>query len=126
MANWNDWYLMRLAETYLIRAEAYLQSGNKQKAADDINAVRRRANATPVTPSMVDIDYILDERARELGPEEFRRITLSRLGLVYDRVRKYAPIASKSIQPYNALFPIPYSEIEKNVLGKLEQNPGYK
>lgn len=126
MANWNDWYLMRLAETYLIRAEAYLQSGDKQKAADDINAVRRRANATPVTPSMVDIDYILDERARELGLEEFRRITLSRLGLVYDRVRKYAPVASKSIQPYNALFPIPYSEIEKNVLGKLEQNPGYK
>jgi starch-binding outer membrane protein, SusD/RagB family len=35
-------------------------------------------------------------------------------------------IAAKSIQPYNALFPIPYSEIEKNVLGKLEQNPGYK
>jgi hypothetical protein len=126
MANWNDWYLMRLAETYLIRAEAYLQSGDKQKAADDINAVRRRANATPVTPSKVDIDYILDERARELGLEEFRRITLSRLGLVYDRVRKYAPVASKSIQPYNALFPIPYSEIEKNVLGKLEQNPGYK
>lgn len=74
-----DWYLIRIAETYLLRAEAYLAQGNKQKAADDINVLRNRAGAKPCTASDINIDYILDERIRELFGEEHRRITLSRL-----------------------------------------------
>lgn len=66
LGSFRDEYVFRLAETYLLRVEAYLDKGDKQSAADDINAVRNRAHATPVTPNEVDIDYILDERARLL------------------------------------------------------------
>lgn len=61
-----DWYMLRIAETYLIRAEAYLALGEKSKAAADINVLRDRANASYCTAADIDIDYILDERAREL------------------------------------------------------------
>ena len=74
-----DWYMIRVSEVYLLRAEAYLALGNKAMAANDINVVRTRANAKPCTADQVDIDYILDERARELLGEEHRYITLNRL-----------------------------------------------
>ncbi|MGQ8337770.1 RagB/SusD family nutrient uptake outer membrane protein [Sunxiuqinia sp. A32] len=130
-ATYTDQYHIRLAETYLLRAEAYLGSADPAKAADDINVVRSRANATPVTTDEVNIDYILDERMRELGVEERRRLTLNRLGLLYDRTNKYCngnPVAANfgvDVQTYHNLFPIPYSEIESNTTGVLEQNPGY-
>ncbi len=74
-----DWYMIRVPEAYLLRAEAYLAQGNTQAAADDINEVRARANAKPCSASDVDIDYILDERTREFFGEEHRMITLNRL-----------------------------------------------
>ncbi len=120
-----DWYLIRVAETYLLRAEAYLAQGNTIAAAADINALRNRAQAIPVDPSDVDIDYILDERMRELNYEENRRMTLSRLDLLYDRTVTGNPFSGLTIQPFNNLFPIPFSEIERNTLEILEQNPGY-
>jgi hypothetical protein len=119
-----DQYMFRLAETYLLRAEAYLGLSQLDKAAADINAVRGRSNASPVLPANVNIDYILDERMRELGSEEKRRITLMRLGLVYDRVKKCNPYYNDVLTTYN-LWPIPASEIERNNGAKLEQNPGY-
>ncbi|MBJ2176065.1 RagB/SusD family nutrient uptake outer membrane protein [Aureibaculum sp. A20] len=122
---YHDWYLMRVAETYLLRAEAYLAKGQTQLAADDINEVRERSNALPITASDVDIDFILDERLRELNYEEPRRMTLSRLGLLVERTRKYNPYSGPTIQEYNNLFPIPFGEIERNTLEVLEQNPGY-
>ena len=118
-----DWCVIRLAETYLLRAEAFLGIGNKTKAAEDINVVRRRANAPDVSSAVVDIDYILDERLRELHFEELRTATLTRLGKLVERTRKY-----NSCVPYterNNLWPIPFSEIEKNTGAVLEQNPGY-
>jgi starch-binding outer membrane protein, SusD/RagB family len=120
-----DMYLIRLPETYFLRAEAYLLKGDTQKAADDLNVVRARAKATPVKPTEVTIDYILDERARELTFEEDRRVTLSRTGKLVERVKKYNPLNAPNIQPFHALFPIPFSEIEANKEAKLEQNPGY-
>ncbi|HEV8284162.1 MAG TPA: RagB/SusD family nutrient uptake outer membrane protein [Chitinophagaceae bacterium] len=120
-----DEYMFRLAETYLLRAEAYLGLNNTTTAAADINVVRARANATPVLPGNVNIDYILDERMRELGVEEKRLLTLMRLGKWYDRVVKcnsyYAPQANTK---YN-LWPIPQAEIERNREAVLDQNPGY-
>ncbi|MBR5661295.1 MAG: RagB/SusD family nutrient uptake outer membrane protein [Bacteroidales bacterium] len=74
-----DWYMIRIAETYLLRAEARLAQGNKSGAADDINVLRNRAGARPCSAGDVNIDYILDERVRELFGEEQRWITLSRL-----------------------------------------------
>lgn len=128
-----DQYMFRLAETYLLRAEAYLLSGNTSFAAADINEVRLRANATPVQPGEVTIDYILDERMRELGIEEKRRLTLQRMGKLYDRVLLSHPATNinglqtnaDDIQPHHELWPIPYSAIEANTDAVLEQNPGY-
>ena len=74
-----DWYMIRIAETYLLRAEARLAQGNKSGAAEDINVLRNRAGARPCSASDIDIDYILDERVRELFGEEQRWVTLSRL-----------------------------------------------
>jgi len=124
-STYRDMYMLRLAETYLLRAEAYLGKQSKDLAAADINEVRGRAMATAVAEADVTIDYILDERARELVYEEQRRLTLSRTGKLVERVRLYNPQNSGNIQDHNALFPIPYPEIEANKDAVLEQNPGY-
>ncbi|MDR1556978.1 MAG: RagB/SusD family nutrient uptake outer membrane protein [Tannerellaceae bacterium] len=126
--NHKDVYAFRLAETYLIRAEAYLGLSMKDKAADDINVVRNRAQAMPVKPDEVTMDYILDERTRELYTEEWRMITLMRMGKLAERVRKYNDNPLRpglNIQDYHNLWPIPQSEIDRNVDRILEQNPGY-
>ena len=120
---YRDNYIIRLAETYLLRAEAYLGKNDLAEAAEDINVVRRRANAPEISSSDVDIDYILDERMRELCFEEFRMVTLRRLGLLVGRCEKYNPLIQ--YEEYHNLYPIPYSEIEKNTGAVLEQNPGY-
>ena len=111
---------------------SYLMKGDKQKAADDINVLRNRASATPVDPAKVDIDYILDERARELMCEERRLRTLIRMGKVLERVPKYNfrerdmnSGVSYLKSNKNELWPIPQSAIDANKDTKLEQNPGY-
>lgn len=121
----NDQIRMRLAETYLLRAEAYLHKGLMAEAAIDVNKVRSRANAKPVQAEQVDIDYILDERLRELIVEEPRRRTLVRLGLLYERSTRYNYLAAETMQPYHELWPIPQSAIDANREAVLEQNPGY-
>jgi starch-binding outer membrane protein, SusD/RagB family len=119
-------YAMRLAETYLIRAEAYMKAGDKIKAADDINAVRNRAGAIPVTPAEVNIDYILDERIRELFGEELHTLTLTRLGLLYDRTKRFGQETSRqTVSEKNNLMPIPQAVIDANSLADFPQNPGY-
>ncbi|WP_236980642.1 RagB/SusD family nutrient uptake outer membrane protein [Membranihabitans maritimus] len=120
-----DVYAIRLAETYLLRAEAYLGSGDLSNAAEDINIIRRRSHAPEITSSEIDIDYILDERARELYLEEFRLLTLTRLGKLIERTRQYNPHNGDTYKDHNELWPIPFSEIEKNLEGELVQNPGY-
>jgi hypothetical protein len=119
-------YAIRLAETYLVRAEAYMKAGDNAKAAADINAVRGRAGATPADPGEINIDYILDERIRELFGEELHTLTLTRLGLLYDRTKKYGYVVSQqTVQPRNNLFPIPQSVIDANSQAEFAQNPGY-
>ncbi|WP_217602189.1 RagB/SusD family nutrient uptake outer membrane protein [Chitinophaga sp. GbtcB8] len=118
-------YMVRLAETYLLRAEAYVGKGEKQKAADDINVLRNRAQTTTATAAEMNIDYILDERLRELYMEEFRAVTLTRLGLLYDRDKKYNPKSGLTIETYHNLWPIPATEITQNTGAVLEQNQGY-
>lgn len=71
-------YLFRLAETYLVRAEAKFYQGNASGAADDVNAIRRRAKARHLFTT-VTIGDIVDERARELFFEEWRQAELARV-----------------------------------------------
>ena len=120
-----DQYLLRLAETYLLRAEAYLLNKQPDKAAADINVVRRRAKASDVAPADVTLDYILDERARELCFEERRRLTLHRTGTYVDRMRRLNEWQGSQAEDHMNLFPIPYSFIEANIGAVIEQNPGY-
>ncbi len=123
-----DWYLIRLAETYLLRAEAHHLNGDNASAAADINVVRNRAQATSVASGEVDLDLILDERARELYQEEYRISTLTRMGKLAEYLQKYnaAVIANGYvIGNHLNLMPIPNSEIEANTGAVLAQNPGY-
>ena len=129
---YTDQYFFRLAEAYLLRAEAYVNKGDKNKAADDINELHKRANAKPCTADQMNLDYILDERLRELTCEEKRRLTLSRVGKLAERIKKYNPYFSAAYsadnKDYDAhfdLLPIPLSAIQANKDAKLEQNPGY-
>ena len=125
---YKDWYIMRLAETYLLRAEANLLAGKADAAAADINAVRNRANATRVTASDVNIDLILDERARELYLEDFRLNTLMRMNKLVEYLMKYNPKviqAGYKLDDHLNKLPVPNSEIEANKEGGLVQNDGY-
>jgi hypothetical protein len=83
-----DWYIYRLAETYLVRAEAYYLKGQPGLAANDINVVRQRANAIPISAGDVTMDYILNERAKELYIEEMRHGELNRAGFVLAKLNK--------------------------------------
>ena len=86
-----EWYVMRLAETYLIRAEAYVWKGDMANAAADVNKVRQRAGCAPYTAINMSIGTILDERARELYYEEGRKTELTRIAYLF----------AKTGQPYN-------------------------
>lgn len=84
-----DWYVYRLAETYLQRAEAYWWKGDIANAMADVNAIRTRAGCTPYTDaSKFDIGTILDERARELFWEEPRKTELSRIAFIFAKTGK--------------------------------------
>ncbi|MCG8317909.1 MAG: RagB/SusD family nutrient uptake outer membrane protein [Cytophagales bacterium] len=96
----SDWYVFRLAETYLLRAEAYFWKGDPGSAAADINAVRNRAGAADMAPAEVNIGTILDERARELYYEENRNTELTRMAFIFAKTGK-AAYNGKSYSPEN-------------------------
>jgi len=79
-----DWYIFRLAETYLLRAEANFWKGNTMAALDDVNKIRTRAGAAPYDNlAAFNMGTILDERARELFYEEPRKCELTRIAYLY-------------------------------------------
>ena len=84
----SDWYAFRLAETYLLRAEAYWWKGDAANAAADVNSVRTRAKCSPYTAAQVDIGTILDERQRELYYEEPRKAELTRIAFIFAKTGK--------------------------------------
>ncbi|MGO4773155.1 RagB/SusD family nutrient uptake outer membrane protein [Flavobacterium sp. W22_SRS_FK3] len=71
-------YIYRLAETYLLRAEARFYQGNATGAAQDVNVVRARAGAAQMYTT-VTIGDICAERGRELYLEEWRNVELKRI-----------------------------------------------
>lgn len=87
---YSDWYVFRLAETYLLRAEAYFWKDDLANAAADINAVRNRAGAADIVPADVNIGTILDERVRELYYEENRNTELTRMAFLFAQTGKVA------------------------------------
>jgi hypothetical protein len=124
-----DFIMMRLGETYLLLAEAQVKQSKTNEAAISINALRTRANAPQVTAAQMTLDFVLDERARELIGEENRRLTLMRTGTLVTRaLRLNANDAQKptvGLTATNLLLPIPLSEIQLNKDAVLDQNPGY-
>ena len=81
-----DSYVFRLAETYLLRAEAYYWRDQFASAANDINKVRARSHAPLISAGDVTIDYIFDERARELYAEETRHSEMVRVSNIKARL----------------------------------------
>jgi hypothetical protein len=123
----------RLAETYLIAAEAAFMSGKIPEAVHYVNVVRERAafptgdaQAMDVTASDLPIDFFLDERARELCGENMRWWDLVRTGKLLERVRLHNKEAAPNIQPKHVLRPIPQSQIDNTTTGTpYPQNPGW-
>jgi len=122
---YGDQPYLRLAETYLLLAEAQLKLGKLSEAAQTLNVVRARSHASPITASQVTLDFILDERSRELLTEEQRRYTLIRTHTLLDRVKKYNPLTAPHITPRDTVFPIPQAVIDANIGTGMPQNPGY-
>lgn len=147
-----DTYVFRLAETYLMRAEAYYWLGNLPLAKEDVNEIRRRAKA-PELPS-VTLDDILDERARELYIEEHRKVELTRIAFLkaqlgqdgyslgnfseknwyYDRIMEKNNFFAEEyfystnafiMKPYHVLWLVPLTAITSNTQGRINQNIGY-
>lgn len=149
-----DWYIFRLAETYLLRAEAYYWKNQLTNAAADINKVRERAGALPVSAADVTIDFIFDEQARELFIEVPRHAEMVRVSYILAKSNKLgyslANFSQKNwwfdrvialnemytlkplidgntprVEPYHVLWPIDNNVITANTLGRINQNSGY-
>lgn len=128
-----DAFVIRLSEMYLIVAEAQMNQGNIGEAVEFFNTVRRRA-ALPgqeaemeITETELDIDMILDERAREFAGEQLRFFDLKRTGKLIERVRAWNPDAAPNIQSFHTVRPIPQSQLDA-ITNKDEftQNEGYQ
>jgi len=128
-----DWPMFRLADAYLMYAEAVLRGGSGGSTAQAltyVNALRERAfgdGSGNITAGQLTLDFILDERARELFWEGHRRTDLIRFGVFTGgdylwpwkgNVQEGAPSAA-----HRDLFPIPSTEIGANP--NLEQNTDY-
>ncbi|KPK81270.1 MAG: hypothetical protein AMS25_07135 [Gemmatimonas sp. SM23_52] len=127
-----DYPMFRLADAYLMYAELVLRGGGgtRAQALDYVNQLRERAygdQSGNITDPELTLDFILDERARELWWEGHRRTDLIRYGLFtgggYIWSWKGGVQAGTATEAFRGLYPIPASEILANP--NLEQNPGY-
>lgn len=91
-----DIFIMRFAEVYLIAAEANVMLNHKDVAKEQVNKLRSRAHTTLAEESDMTIDFILDERARELCGEYCRWYDLKRTGKMKERLQKYNKRAGNS------------------------------
>ncbi|GHT68508.1 membrane protein [Bacteroidia bacterium] len=124
-----DFPLFRLAEQYLIYAEAVVRggSGSKGDAVGYINQLRTRADVSSIGESQLTANFILDERARELYWECFRRTDLIRYGLFtsssYVWEWKGGVKDGRGADAHFNIYPLPASDINANT--NLKQNQGY-
>jgi hypothetical protein len=123
----------RLAETYLVAAETAFRTNRPTEAVDYINTIRTRAAyptgnaaALQIAEADLSIDFILDERTRELCGELVRWLDLVRTGKLIERVKLYNPEAAGNILEKHILRPIPQAQIDAVVTGDpYPQNPGW-
>ena len=78
----------------------------------------------------MNMELIIEERARELAGEQMRWLDLKRWGLLVERVKKYNPQAAVNIKETNVVRPIPQTQIDRSAKGTdgksvFPQNPGY-
>jgi hypothetical protein len=130
-----DSFVLRLADAYLLRAEARFKLGNLAGALTDLNVVRARAAKAAqnnLLTGPVTLDMILDERAMEMDAEQCRWFDLVRTGTLVSRVTAYNPQAHQggtlagtpNIQAFHVRRPIPQPQIDRTV-GGYPQNCGY-
>ena len=131
--------IWRLAEVYLMRAEANIRAGRPAEAIADLNTVRARAakpgqvntmGAAELTAfNASPLDFLLDERERELAGEEFRWWVLARQGtaVFLSRIKAFNSGAAPNVKDFHILRPIPQTQIDRTEGGKdaFPQNPGY-
>jgi hypothetical protein len=126
--------IVRLSDVVLMAAEAALGSGNRDKAADYLNMIRKRApELEPATSGTVSVDMILDERGKELLAEGHRFFDMMRLNKTVelnDEVMYPAVVMihrGKTVDRTfsKAILPIPQEEILANPPIEAQQNPGY-
>lgn len=124
-----DFPLFRLADAYLMYAECVLRGGggSATTALGYVNEIRDRANATLIAQNQLTLDFVLDERARELNLEGHRRTDLIRYGRFtgssYLWPWKGGAVNGVSIPATYNVFPIPQSALQANP--NLTPNPGY-
>lgn len=125
-----DFPLFRLADAYLMYAECVLRGasgGTSGQALDYVNQVRDRSNAGSITSGELTLDFLLDERARELNFEGHRRIDLIRFGKFtggdYLWPWKGNAVNGAAIPDTYKVFPIPQTALQANP--NLKQNTGY-
>ena len=127
-----DFPMFRLADAYLIYAEAVLRGGggSREQALTYVNALRQRAYGDAsgnITDAELTLDFILDERGRELLWEAHRRTDLIRFGRftggTYLWAWKGGSAGGTSTEDFRNLYPLPASELTANP--NLVQNPGY-
>lgn len=117
---------------YLIAAEAEMLNDNMPMAVKYMNDLRtKRAypgyeDAMKISASDMNIDFILDERARELVGEQLRWFDLKRTGKLVEYVKKWNPDAKDNIKDYHVLRPIPQIQLDAvSNKGDFLQNTGY-
>ncbi|MFT6895514.1 MAG: hypothetical protein ACJAWX_003137, partial [Algoriphagus sp.] len=128
-----DYIAMRLADTYLMLAEAQFRQGKIGPATANINMVRRRAafpgkeSEMEISESELTFEFITEERERELIGEQSRWLDLKRWGILIERVKLYNPQAAPNIQSFHVLRPIPQNQIDRaeGTSSAFPQNPGY-
>lgn len=128
-----DFPMFRLADAYLMYAEAVVRGaagGDINKAVGFVNDLRFRAygdNSGDITSGELTLDFIIDERSRELYWEGHRRTDLRRFGLYtsgdYVWAWKGGTQEGESVSDIYEIFPIPSSDVNANP--NLTQNPGY-
>lgn len=125
-----DFPMFRLTDAYLMYAEATIRgaaTGNINTALGYVNQIRNRANATAITLPQLTLDFILDERGRELFWECKRRTDLIRFGKFTGGSKiwqwKGGTVNGTATEPYRDLMPIPARNIQANPT--LKQNTGY-